>query len=229
MISTRTGHWGYTHMDCREEQKAQSCLRQHLGCVPSCKWVPKPRWSHCLRLSVTAEHHLGAAESHKEGTATPWCKSNFSVPTEDSKKPRLKTGNKEALFCPQFSISLIHPEEILPSFCWTLKRLARDVLLGAVLELFIPRSSPAIQETHSPIASIGFKHLTLNLENCGEWQPRNLSRCLPHWTEYPRQSATMGNFHVFLPFPFFITERPSSFWLPPWNPYGHKILLYSVL
>lgn len=72
MISTRTGHWHYTHLDnCRD---AQSCLRQHLSCVLSCKRVPEPHWSPCLRLSVTAEHCLSAAESHKEGTATPWCK-----------------------------------------------------------------------------------------------------------------------------------------------------------
>lgn len=43
-----------------------------------------------------------------------------------------------------------------------------EVLLEAVFELFIHRSSPAVQETHSPITSTGFKHLTLNLESCGE-------------------------------------------------------------
>lgn len=48
MISTRTGHWHYTHLDdCRD---ARSCLRQHLSCVLSCKRVPEPRWNHCLRL-----------------------------------------------------------------------------------------------------------------------------------------------------------------------------------
>lgn len=44
-----------------------------------------------------------------------------------------------------------------------LKRLAQEVLLATVFKLFIPGSSPAISDTHSPIASVGFKYLTLNL------------------------------------------------------------------
>ena len=150
VLSTRSGQGGYTHLDdCRAEQKAQPCLRHHPGRVQSCKWALEPHWHHGLQLPVTAEHHPGAAESHKKGAATPWCKSNFSVPTEDSKNSGLETRNKEDLLCSQFSILLTNPEQKLSSFCWALKRLAWDVLLGAVLELFIPRGSPVSEETPS--------------------------------------------------------------------------------
>lgn len=112
VISPRTGQWGYTCLDdCREEQKAQLCLTQHLSCAPSCKQVPGL---------------LPSLPSPPSPQSIAWrCwKPRGGNCTEDSNKPALKTGNEEASLCLKFSISVIYPEEIFFSFCWVLKRLA---------------------------------------------------------------------------------------------------------
>lgn len=108
-IPTRTRQWGYTHLgDTREEQKVQSCLRQHLGCVPSCRPVLQPHWSlpstlHCSRASSWCCRKPQDENCHFQVQIYLLCSHS------GQQKSRLKSRNKEALLCPQFSISLIHP------------------------------------------------------------------------------------------------------------------------
>lgn len=122
-IPTRTRQWGYTHLgDTREERKVQSCLRYtpctqvHTLAVYRAAGQCCSPTGVCPQLSTAAEHHPGAAESHKMRTATSRCKSNFSVPTVDSKNLGWKAGIRKLYSVHNFLFHwYIHKKHSLPS------------------------------------------------------------------------------------------------------------------
>lgn len=224
VISTRTGQWGSTHsVACRQSREATPRW------CPSCERCGSPAGGSAFG-SCLWKASLRAAERHREGTASPF--------PEYSRKPRLKVGSKEALLCPQFSIeNIFYWIFLLMFYVDTTSRNAVLLLgtkeagtgshLGAVLELFIARNSPGVQETfllQAQAATISPKTLrTVMSDSLG------LCCCLPHWTEHPRHSTTMGNFHGFLPLLYSSLTDSVPYNFPHGLYADEKILLYLVL
>lgn len=189
--SLTTGAWGYSDMDKRWAEQMgspgssnapltppalQPCWDQRLDSLP----LQSIAWA-LLKATRRELPLLGASPAHpflwRAGKALGWKLGMRKHHAVDSFLFHwCFTSRKSTLF-----------------LLGALKRLVQEVLLATVFELFIPGSSPAISDTHSPIASIGFKYLTLNLYTRGEWQPRSLSHCLPHRAEH-----CDGEYDIFL-------------------------------
>lgn len=181
----RTGAWDYSDIDKRRAEQMDSpgssnapshpqhcspagtsaLTLYHCRALLRCCW--KPHGQNCHSL-VQAQLVLSRGWQVK-----PWAES-------------WERGSITLLTISYFT-DASHPEKSTLFLLGALKRLAQEVLLATAFELFIPGSSPAISDTHSPIASVGFKYLTLNIYAWGEWQPRSL------FHSHIGQSTVMGN------------------------------------
>lgn len=200
------------------EHKAQPCLSSHLGRVRAASESRSP--------AAGAAFGSPSLQSIGSGLHTDMGRELLLHSQRTAKNPGWKLGIRKLYSVHNFLLKIFSIDTTSRNTVLLLgtKEAGTGGLLGAVFELSIPRGSHGIQETfllQAQAASISHP------ENCDDWQPRTLSRCLPHWTEHSRQSTTMGNFHGFLP--LLSSDRPNSFQPPLWNLHGQKILLYPVL